>query len=46
VHYPLGHILGQTDSWLNTAFTVRREKALVHSGRKVPPGNWIVPPGR
>jgi len=27
------------------AITVRREKALVHSGRKDPPGNWIAPPG-
>jgi len=26
-------------------FTVRREKALVHSGMKDPPGNWIAPPG-
>ena len=24
---------------------MRREKALVHSGRKDPPGNWIAPPG-
>ena len=24
---------------------VRREKALVHSGVKDPPGNWIAPPG-
>jgi hypothetical protein len=24
---------------------VRREKALVHSGRKDEPGNWIAPPG-
>jgi hypothetical protein len=25
--------------------TVRREKALVHSGMKDPSGNWIAPPG-
>ena len=24
---------------------VRREKALVHRGLKVPPGNWFAPPG-
>ncbi len=30
---------------LDQAVTVRREKALVHSGRKGPPGNWIAPPG-
>jgi hypothetical protein len=33
------------DDWRNQAITVRREKALVHSGRKDPPGNWIAPPG-
>ncbi len=33
------------DSLRNQAFTVRREKALVHSGKKDPPGNWIAPPG-
>jgi hypothetical protein len=27
------------------AFTVRREKVLVHSGMEDPPGNWIAPPG-
>jgi hypothetical protein len=27
------------------SITVRREKALVHSGKKGPPGNWIAPPG-
>ncbi len=32
-------------SWRNQAFAVRREKALVHSGKKDPPGNWIAPPG-
>ena len=26
------------------SITVRREKALVHSGKKDPPGNWIAPP--
>src|ERR1019366_10386455 len=26
--------------------SVRREKALDHSGMKDPPGNWIAPPGR
>jgi len=24
---------------------VRRDKALIHRGSKVPPGNWFVPPG-
>ena len=24
---------------------MRREKALVLSGREIPPGNWFVPPG-
>jgi len=33
------------DDWRNQALTVRREKALVHSGMRGPPGNWIAPPG-
>src|SRR3989442_8573700 len=34
-----------TSLLIEQAFTVRREKALVHSGVKDPPGNWIAPPG-
>ena len=34
-----------TSPLIEQAFTVRREKALVHSGVKDPPGNWIAPPG-
>ena len=29
----------------NRDVSVRREKALVHSGDEGPPGNWIAPPG-
>ena len=29
----------------NRDLSVRREKALVHSGNEGPPGNWIAPPG-
>src|SRR5260370_8840270 len=36
---------GSQYNYRKQAFTVRREKALVHSGRKDPPGNWIAPPG-
>jgi hypothetical protein len=36
---------GYHDVWRNIAITVRREKALVHSGIRDPPGNWIAPPG-
>jgi hypothetical protein len=32
-------------NWRNIPITVRREKALVHSGKKTRPGNWIAPPG-
>jgi hypothetical protein len=34
-----------TTPFIDQAITVRREKALVHSGMKGPPGNWIAPPG-
>ena len=30
---------------LANTLSVRREKALVHRGLKVPPGNWFAPPG-
>src|ERR1035441_7871359 len=33
------------DRCRNQAISVRREKVLVHSGTKDPPGNWIAPPG-
>jgi hypothetical protein len=36
---------GVLGSLRNQAITVRREKALDHSGMKGPPGNWIAPPG-
>jgi hypothetical protein len=32
-------------NWCNIAISVRREKALDHSGMKGPSGNWIAPPG-
>ena len=28
-----------------SSYRVRREKALVLSGREIPSGNWFVPPG-
>src|ERR1035437_1273095 len=34
-----------TSPYIDQAFTVRREKALDHSGMKGPPGNGIAPPG-
>jgi hypothetical protein len=34
-----------TSPFIDQATTVRREKALIHSGAKDPPGNWIAPPG-
>src|SRR6266852_3649823 len=40
-----GEIFSLTFPFIDRAFTVRREKALVHSGRKDPPGSWIAPPG-
>jgi len=33
-------------TWMSSRKTgVRREKALVLSGREIPPGSWFVPPG-
>src|SRR5712691_3851492 len=40
-----GRKMSLTSPLIDQAFTVRREKALVHSVRKDPPGNWIAPPG-
>jgi hypothetical protein len=40
-----GEIFSLTFPFIDQAVTVRREKALVHSGVKDPPGNWIAPPG-
>jgi hypothetical protein len=34
-----------TSPLIDRDFSVRREKALVHSGNEDPPGNWIAPPG-